>query len=802
MVFPFGGNAVAGFAVKNSVRFSKDSSAYLFRTPGVAGNRRKFTLSTWIKRNKFSSGTSVAIFSAYSGNSDSGYAAIGFLSDDRLYVGGYSTNYRWTSRYFRDPAAWFHLVVRVDTTVVSPASDRVKIYINGTEETAFDITNNPGQDFDFPICNTIAHNIGRADPAAGAADYLDFQIAETIFVDGQALDPSSFAETNSTTGMYVPKRYTGTYGTTGFRLDFFDDTSATSSALGKDRSGNNNDWSMNGISVGVSSQDVDANVLADSPSVYNDGLYGRGNACTWNSLLKPTNVTFGPGNLTVVKSTASDTPSVVGTQARNAGKWFWEITITALSGIAFVGVTKIPNSQLPAGRFCDNSNEGFGYRSDGQKETGGVAAAYGASYTVGDVVGVALDMDAGSVTFYKNGASQGSAYTGLTGDWAPAFSIGSGSNSYTIKANFGQRTFKYSVPASHLALNSFNIPAPTIPKSNAHMDAYTYAGTGSSNAITALQFQPDIVWIKQRSLPADAHAIYDSGRGVTNELELGALAESVVAQGLTAFGANGFTVGTDGSVNESGFNFVSWNFKANGAGSANAVGSISSTVSANATAAIAHVRYTGTGANGTVGHGLGKVPSMMIVRSRSLGTDWVVYHKDADATPQNGRLFLNTNAGYSTGTNPFNSTAPTSTVFSLGGTGISVNNSAATYIAYLFAEIEGFSKFGKYIGNGSSEGPVVWCGFNPEFVLIKRADTTGPWQLQDSARTPSNVGSALRATLFSNTTDADTLNSVYDTDFLSNGFKIRASTADRNASGGTYIFAAFAKQPFKYARAI
>jgi hypothetical protein len=802
MVFPVGGNAVASYSVKNSVRFSKDNSSYLYRTPGVAGTRRKFTLSVWVKRNKFGHATSTSIMSAYSGNSDSGYLTLGFTADDRLMVSGYASNWRWTSRYFRDPTAWVHLVFRIDTTIVSPASDRIKVYVNGTEETAFDISNNPSQDFDFPFCSTAPHNIGRADPAAGAADYADLQLAEVIFVDGQALDPSNFSETNSTTGMYVPKRYTGTYGTTGFRLDFFDDTAASSSALGKDRSGNNNDWSMNGISVGTSSQDVDADVLSDSPTVYSDGVYGRGNACTWNSLQKPANITFGPGNLKVTKSSASDTPSVIGTQSRNAGKWFWEVNITALSGIAYVGVTKIPNSQLPAGRFCDNSNEGFGYRSDGQKETGGVAAAYGVSYTVGDTVGVALDMDTGSVTFYKNGASQGSAYTGLTGDWAPAFSIGSASNSFTIKANFGQRVFKYSVPGSHLALNSFNIPTPSIPKSNVHMDAYAYAGTGASNAIAALQFQPDIVWIKQRSSPADAHAIYDSGRGTTIELDLTTAVEATVAQGLTAFGANGFTVGTDGGVNESALNFVSWNFRANGAGSANAVGTISSTVSANTTAGIAHVRYTGSGANGTVGHGLGKAPAFVIVKRRNVATSsWAVYHKDMNATPQAGRLLLDTTGAYAAASDLWNSTAPTTTVFSVG-TNAASNTSASAYLAYLFAEIEGFSKFGKYVGNGSSDGPVVWCGFAPEFILIKEAAgtnaATASWVMYDAVRDTINP---ISSRLFANLSDAEVSDSSVEIDVLSTGFKPRVSNFNVNESSGTYIFAAFAKQPFKYARA-
>jgi len=331
----------------------------------------------------------------------------------------------------------------------------------------------------------------------------------------------------------------------------------------------------------------------------------------------------------------------------------------------------------------------------------------------------------------------------------------------------------------------------SIVKPSVYFNTKLYTGTGSELAITGVGFQPDWTWIKGRNVAYD-HNLFDAVRGVTKTIKSNKTdAESTQAQMLKSFNSDGFTIGTDGAVNENNTRtYASWNWKANGAGSANTDGSINSTVSVNTTAGFSIVSYTGTGANATVGHGLGSVPAMIIVKSRSVGDGWRVYHHKVSSDPETDYLVLNNTNAVADSAGYWNDTAPTSSVFSLGTAG-EVNTNGSTNIAYCFKEKKGYSKFGSYTGNGSTDGTFVYTGFKPAFVMAKYTSGAGEdWKMMDSKRNPSNVTNKILA---ANTSVAEATSSYLD--LLSNGFKIRATTGSLNNSGGSYIYMSFAEEP-------
>jgi hypothetical protein len=261
----------------------------------------------------------------------------------------------------------------------------------------------------------------------------------------------------------------------------------------------------------------------------------------------------------------------------------------------------------------------------------------------------------------------------------------------------------------------------TIDKSDDYFNTVLYTGTGATQSITGVGFQPDWVWIKNRSR-TDYHSLYDVVRGVTNEIYTnGTFVEYSNANALTAFGSDGFTVGSANDVNFNGSNIVSWNWKANGAGVSNTDGSITSTVSANTTSGFSIVSYTGTGSAATIGHGLSTSPSMILIKNRTTAYSWIVYHKSLGATKN---LYLDLTGASDISSIQFNDTEPTSSVFSVG-TSLATNKSSDSIIAYCFAEKKGFSKFGSYTGNGSADGTFVYTGFKPAFVMYKNSTDSG-----------------------------------------------------------------------------
>jgi len=329
----------------------------------------------------------------------------------------------------------------------------------------------------------------------------------------------------------------------------------------------------------------------------------------------------------------------------------------------------------------------------------------------------------------------------------------------------------------------------SIIKPTDYFNTKLYTGNGSTNAITGVGFQPDWVWIKDRGDTHD-HNAYDAVRGVTKMITPNEnYAESTVAASLTSFDSDGFTLGNVARSNASGGSLVSWNWRASGtSGSANTDGSISSTVSVNTTSGFSIVKYVGTGSNATVGHGLGVAPKIVLVKDLSASVSWRMY---TEMTGNQSQLALDqTSAADSGNTTMWNSTSPTTTTFSIGTHG-NVNTSSNNYIAYCFAEKTGYSKFGSYTGNGNADGPMIYTGFKPALLIRKRTDAVNDWYINDNKRAGYNPQNNY---LFPNSTQAESALQRFD--FLSNGFKIRTTDSGDNASGGTYIYIAFAEAPF------
>jgi hypothetical protein len=339
------------------------------------------------------------------------------------------------------------------------------------------------------------------------------------------------------------------------------------------------------------------------------------------------------------------------------------------------------------------------------------------------------------------------------------------------------------------------LPNPTILQGDDYFNPVLYTGNGGTQSITGVGFQPDFTWVKRRDTTSN-HLLTDAVRGAGRIMSSNTTGAEVDDSAFfTSFNADGFSMaGGAGSFNASGGTYVGWNWKANGTGSSNTAGSITSTVSANTTAGFSIVTYSGTGANATVGHGLGVAPKMIFVKKRNAaGNDWITYN----ATVGNTKFLALNGTGTPTTFNIWQNTNPTSTVFSITGDD-GVNNATATYVAYCFAEVAGYSSIGSYTGNASTDGTFVYLGFRPRYVLVKNTTNAVEWEVYDSARNPSN---GVNLGLIPNQSDAEGTYSPPRFDFLSNGFKLRTSGGGVNGSGNTIIYMAFAENPFKNALA-
>ena len=801
------------------------ASTYLSRTLSASPTNQKIiTYSFWAKRSN------LGIY-AYNlvGNTSSPYVTIGFLNDDTfaflVNAGAGSTGLITTAKY-RDVSAWYHIVCVLDTTQATD-SNRMKIYINGVQITDFGTASYPTQDSTWNINTNVEHGVG------GSSVIQDFDgyMAEVYFIDGQALSPTDFGQTDST-GIWKPKGYSGSYGTNGFNLKF-----SNGGDLGADSSGNGNNFTKSGN--GRQTTDAPSNVFA--------------------TILPMANTSLSEGNLKLTTSRTGNWDGTIGSLGVKSGKWYHEVRMSNTEAnfrcvAGWIGneasQTVVLNgkgtSGDPVSSLFDNYAflpwATFYYKDGAYNGTSPTASS-------GDIINIAVDFDNGKIwfgingTYYNNsGSATGDPSAGTNesisgidltaSEYVPFFQIRSDSSigGNVMIPNFGQEgsfagtetaqgnsdgngygDFYYAPPSGYLALCTKNLASElTLPidDGSEYFNTVLYTGNGTNpRSLTGVGFQPDFTWIKNRT-DAWGHGLADSTRGggktlITNST---AVEQTNYTSGyVDSFDSDGFTVddGASGDdfVNQTSDNYVSWNWLANGGTtSSNTDGSITSTVQANTTAGFSIVTYTGNATAGaTVGHGLGTTPALIILKSRSSADDWMVGHKDYVGNPAEN-LLLNSTSALATADDQQGSTwyrTPfTSTVFTLGDGQLGdwtgrTNGSGKSIIGYCFAPIEGYSKFGKYTGNGSTNGTFIYTGFKPAWVVSKRIDSTGDWLMRDTTRDPYNVTSLF---LKANASNAEA--SSGDIDIVSNGFKWRSSTAGQNGSGASYIYMAFAENPF------
>lgn len=824
------GGSFYDYSIDQSLRFDAASESELSRT-FAAGNRRKWTFSTWMKRSELTpSGNDDYIFGTNTGAANSTFMFLNWRAGDDLIVTGQSTLWLRSDRVFRDVSGWYHIVWSLDTDNAT-ASQRMRLYINGSELTSFSTDSRSSLSGDQAINAAVEHNIGRHPTATGYG--LGAYLAETHFVDGQALSPSDFGQTSN--GVWVPKAYSGSYGTNGFYLDFSTDSytdNASDPDVFADQAGSN-DWNAYNLAA--------HEIVPDSPT---------NNFCTWNPLIN-TNQTrvFRDGNTNLFSSaqTWSNNQWNQGTIGVTGGtsdtKFYFEFIANVGGSGYIIGVGRAASK---ATGYTSYDGAVYLYntvvKSDSTNTVTGLTSA-----SALDVIRIAFDASNGKVWignasgwFNSGDPAAGTGEVGTISNYegeilVPLLNRPDLTNGYMI-INCGQDDtfagvktsgsaaaqddngigkFYLTPPSGFLALCTSNLPEPTIgpnstTTSDEHFNTVLYTGDGTtSNAITGVGHQPDMVWIKRRN-NANPHFLNDSVRGTTKDLrpdDTDAETTNNVFGILKSFDSDGFTVSvgsTNGArANTSGGTFVAWNWKAGGTASTIAVDaysagvpSIASSVSANQDAGFSIVSWTGTGTTGTIGHGLSSAPEIIIVKNRDDSLNWHVYHKDTTDAP-NDVLFLNlTNAD--TDQARFNDTTPTSSVFSIGS-GNAENKLNDEIIAYCFHSVEGHSKVGSYVGNGSADGTYVSVGFRPAWVLLKDTDATSDWQMYDSKRYEYNQN-AVTQVLEANQAGAETT-TVNELDFLSNGFKLRSSNTFSNKSGSTFIYLAFAEAPFKYSLA-
>jgi len=807
-------DAASGARILNgSLNFNSANSQYLNRTFGTPTDNKKWTFSCWIKRSKLSVyATAAGAVSLFCTQGSGAQSFFGFSNNDADDLSfGYGGYHRITTTgLFRDLSAWYHIILVFDSANAT-AADRGIIYINGTRATV--TTPNAIGSNDTTLLNS-AVNTGIGRQSGQPYVSMDMYLSEVIFVDGQALDPSSLGFTDPLTNTWRPKKYTGTFGNNGFYLPLDDDN-----AKGTDRSGNGNNWTANNFSGTFSNPDV----VPDSPSGISyssaptagigttTGITKPNNYCTANPLKKSASATLSDGNLSVAwNSAGGEQPA---TFAVSSGKWYWEVSPNAaFSAPGILLTSRTPSASSFASDYHYYGNTGLFY-------TGVSGVTYGAGFGNGDVIGVALDLDTNQITFYKNGVSQG-AKTIAAGEYNPDLA---GATTVTNVVNFGQKPFKYTPPTGFLPLCTANLPRPSIVRPDQYVGIVTYSGNNSTNVIRGLQFKPDFIWIKERSTNSGgtgAHRTYNSLTSYGEWLATNSTGAATVTGTLGLVVNGGFQVGTDNDINDSGGTYVAWCWKAGGEigigrsvmindvgyATTTAAGLTAGTIpltgaSINTKSGFSIITWTGTGASSaTIAHGLNALPNFVIIKKRNVIENWYIAHSGSGQGINYAYHLFFTTAGLSGSNDPYymgSQVSLTSNILALadGTSNNGGNQSGTNYVAYCWTEIPGFSKFGSYTGNSNSDGVFVWCGFKPRYLLIKGTGSGGSgWIILDAVRDAYNASTKdLRADL----TNSEPVSSGA-VDFLSNGFKLRNTDTNYNSSStsyGPYIFAAFAETP-------
>ena len=823
--------AIGGMVIEKSLSNSEAGNKHLNYTPSVAGNRRTFTLSGWFRFYDFYSRQDFLWMCGPDGNnrfqvSVEGNRQINF----EPLTGGSAQGRFYTKIKFRDPN-WYHIVFKIDTTQAN-ASDRYNFYVNG-EQVAYDpdtvTTSYPSQNTEYLWGSTIQHKIGQR---SSNTDTGNFAMAELHYTSGYAYDATAFGYFEDNTGIWRPKEFTGSYGSAGWHLDFKDNSSVT--ALGKDKSGNGNDWTPYNYFLTPGKTDCS---LFDTPTKTFPLLSGIDRTYT-------TGVTLRYGNLGWLYNYKPASKTIRATMALpSRGKIYMEWENEQLSnnpgrmGWGLVRYkSEIQNYDVQAYNDVDYVSISYGGSIwVGTTNITAPASFNAPTYYSGERSAMAIDCSTGdfwlgkvasngTTTWYAtDGGTDGdpAAAINKTGtlpnfttatEWIPIVSWhdGGGANSNTLYANinFGNHSFLGTVPTGFTTLSSNNlIPRAKIYKPQKHFDVLTYTGNGGTNRVTGLDFQPDWVWIKAR-IDSHHNTLHDSVRGPNKQLYSNLTnGEHTHTVFLSSFNSDGFTLednssGT-GATNVNGRTYAAWCWKAGGNSntfnvdgvgyaSASAAGITNGTqpltgASVNTKAGFSIVTYNGNAdGNSTFGHGLNQAPEIFFLKSRDNSENWRVYYTIVDGSYD--FMYLNT-----TGTvNHSGYALPNSTVIN------KADDANERMIAYCWHSVPGYSAFGYYKGNATGgpnniAGPFVYTGFKPAFVLTKGHNFGSNWNLFDSKRPGQNV---VNGRLFPNLTNAETAGSTGDNqmDMVSNGFKLRGSNADTNNNNSNFIYMAFAEQ--------
>lgn len=768
-----GGSASATIA--NSLRFRRSAGANLNLIWGAAPtNQAVFSIFGWVKRGM------LGVEQALAGDaSDS--LSFAFFSDDTIGVRTFAGTIVKSTAVFRDVAAFYHVMMTHSGTTVN-------VYVNRTLVLTYaGSLILAGAGFNSAGVQMYIGNSGVA------SSNLDGVLAHFGFVDGLVIASSAVAAVDATTGEFKPLLpaqirsnivAAGGWGTNGFFLMFNGTPGATiydRKVSDTDTTGNN--FTATGIS---STPGATYDWWVDSPS--NDLVAGTqpvGNYCCINPLYVPNASAANAvtdGNLNVAKaSSANSSPTHVATMALpSSGTYYWEVTKPSggiQAGYGGVGVTDATNG-------CSSDIPGISsyaiYEIDGRKYVNGVRSAYGSAITDGATVGFLYDAGAQTLTCFLGAVSQGVIASGLAAGRFPCGTIYA-SGTVNWQWNFGQRPFvnkAANAPAAY-TLCSTNFPTASVKKGSSHVQVKLDTGANIKTTCEAT-FTNILEWIKDRA-NVNNHQLLDSVRGLAGN----ALQSNTTSPGAAYAAPTGNSVG------------FCWNLSQ--AAAANNVGSIASSVAVNATAGIAVGTYTGTGANATVGHGLGFAPTaadgyMLLVKDTTAASanNWMVAHSGLTSAAY--YILLNTAAAQVNDATAWNSTAPTSTVFSIG-THAAVNTAGHTYEFILFFGVPGFSRFGKHVGNANANGSFAYNGFAACLSLLKSSTAATDWHLYDTARNTTNVAAVQSVP---NTTAAEA--SISGIDILSNGYKLRTVTTDPNAAQ-TYISASFAASPLNYSNA-
>ena len=829
------GEVSTGFYSGATSRSLRMQDARLTRTPSSTGNPKKWTFSAWLKRTNL--GQSYIFGGSPLASGYDGIAAIYFNGSDQLhtyYDTSGSNPYGAVddgSRLYRDLGSWYHLCWAVD------AENTIhKIWINNNL-----VSTNTGR---YPPNFTYGLNNSGDEMVIGDGSWDSYgspnfngYMAEINYLDGQYLEPDTFAET--TNGVWIPlKDPSLTYGTNGFRLQFLaTGTSADSSGIGADTSGQGNHFALTSLAAG--------DVVLDNP---------ENNFATLN-LLDKCGGTFTEGNL---RYDTSSWDMATGTVLLPSGKWYYEVRVDAYNAsanafsVGIIQTNKIRgsgNSYYWSHSSWSTSSQGYlyGVNVNGTTEykiSAGSATSLSSHPDIvqGSVIGIFIDLES-DTTSIKYNIDGGTPFELFTSMQDVDYTIGVSDYLAQLTFNFGQDStfvgqetaggntdgngkgdFHTALPSGHtdyLAICSANLPDPTIgpqtsTQADDHFNTFLYTGTNATNRnIATNTFTPDWVWLKSRS-QADNHVVVDvlrkNGSNFPNmhpnttDAEANDTHPKIITNGIQV---------SEGLYDNNNVNFVAWTWKAggdpddvtgnfikDGVAFTPTQGTIDTTkMSVNTTSGFSIVTYTANNnTKGTVTHGLNSAPNLVIIKNRDTSPNgqWVI---GQDQNGFTGQLYFNNGGPFGSNSGSFDNTAPTNAVVTVN-TDNTVNEGTDGFVMYSFHNVEGFSKIGSYIGNDSTDGTFVHTGFRVAFLMLVRTSDSGSFQLLDNKRNTFNPTDIYLYVPGSGTeNDGSTLSPAINVDFLSNGFKLRTTESVYNSNGGTFLYMAFATQPFKFSNA-